>query len=288
MPTGHSDPHARTKEESSMPMIRSAACWPAFGIVTAVAGAAWFIADEGGFHPRSSAAAIAQADPPTSPANALTASRREERRLKGTSVKSYRTRFRLNEDPISEGGRWINGRKDGMDWYDVITRNGVAHGAVTRGDYTDPTALLKGAWGKNQHGKGRVFSRNQTEKYYQEVEIRLRSSLTARTCTGYEVFWRCLKTPKAYVEIVRWNGKVKDWTSLKKYTGAQYGVKDGDLVEATIIGNVIKGYLNGVEMISVTDDTYKKGKPGIGFNYGVGESNVDFGFTYFEVDSSND
>src|SRR6516165_7056378 len=102
MPTGHSDPHARTKEESSMPMIRSAACWPAFGIVTAVAGAAWFIADEGGFHPRSSAAAIAQADPPTSPANALTASRREERRLKGTSVKSYRTRFRLNEDPISE------------------------------------------------------------------------------------------------------------------------------------------------------------------------------------------
>src|SRR5947209_3941745 len=30
------------------------------------------------------------------------------------------------------------------------------------------------------------------------------------------------------------------------------------------------------------------GNPGIGFNYGVGESNVDFGFTYFEVDSSND
>jgi hypothetical protein len=32
----------------------------------------------------------------------------------------------------------------------------------------------------------------------------------------------------------------------------------------------------------------KEGNPGIGFNYGVGESNVDFGFTYFEVDSSND
>jgi hypothetical protein len=131
---------------------------------------------------------------------------------------------------------------------------------VTKGDYTDPTALLKGVWGKNQHGKGKVFSRNQTEKYYQEVEIRLRSSLTPQKCTGYEVFWRCLKTPKAYVEIVRWNGKVKDWTSLKKLTGAQYGVKDGDLVEATIIGNVIKGYLNGVEMISVTDDTYQGGQ----------------------------
>ena len=270
-----------------MSMIRSGVCWPAFGIL-AVAGTAWFIADEGWFHPHLSAAAIAQANPPTSRANALTASLTDERRLKGKSVKSYSTRFQLNEDPISESGRWINGQQDGNDWYDVITKNGVAYGAVTKGDYTDPTALLKGVWGKNQHGKGKVFSRNQTEKCYQEVEIRLRSSLTPQKCTGYEVFWRCLKTPKAYVEIVRWNGKVKDWTSLRKHTGAQYGVKDGDLVEATIIGNVIKGYLNGVEMISVTDDTYKEGNPGIGFNYGVGDSNVDFGLTYFEVDSSND
>ena len=271
-----------------MSRIQSSARLRAFGIVAAVAGAAWFNADEGGVHPRLLSAAIAQAGSPTLPANGLTISPTDERRLKGKSVESYSTRFQLNEDPISEGGRWINGRKDGNDWYDVITKNGVAYGAVTQGDYTDPTALLKGVWGKNQHGKGKVFSRNQTEKYYQEVEIRLRSSLTPQKCTGYEVFWRCLKTPKAYVEIVRWNGKVKDWTSLKKYTGAQYGVKDGDLVEATIIGNVIKGYLNGKEMISVTDDTYKEGSPGIGFNYGVGESNVDFGFTYFEVDSSND
>ena len=140
-----------------MSMIRSAVCWPAFGIVAAVAGTAWFIADEGGFHPRLSAAAIAQADPPTSRANALTASLTDERRLKGKSVKSYSTRFQLNEDPISESGRWMNGQKDGIDWYDVITKNGVAYGAVTKGDYTDPTALLKGVWGKNQYGKAKVF-----------------------------------------------------------------------------------------------------------------------------------
>ena len=270
-----------------MSSIRSAVCWRGFGIVAAVAGTAWFLAAEGGIDRCWSADRSAQADTPTSTA-AGAAGPKDERGQKGKSVKSYRTRFQLNEDPISEGGRWINGAKDGIDWYDVITKNGVAYGAVTKGDYTDPTALLKGVWGKNQHGKGKVFSRNQTEKYYQEVEIRLRSSLMPQNCTGYEVFWRCLKTPKAYVEIVRWNGKVKDWTSLKKHTGAKYGVKDGDLVEATIIGNVIKGYLNGVELISVTDDTYKEGTPGIGFNYGVGESNVDFGFTYFEVDSSND
>jgi hypothetical protein len=209
-------------------------------------------------------------------------------RPKVTSVRSYSTGFRLNEDPISEGGMWINGGRDGVDWYNVITKNGVAYGAVTKGEYTDPTALLAGTWGKNQTVRAKVFSRNQTEKYYQEVEIRLRSTLTRHQCTGYEVFWRCLKTQNAYVEIVRWNGKVRDWTSLVKHTGPQYGVKDGDLVKATIVGNVIKGYLNGVEVISATDNTYQTGNPGMGFNFGVGQSNVDFGFSHYEVDSFND
>ncbi len=51
---------------------------------------------------------------------------------------------------------------------------------------------------------------------------------------------------------------------------------------------MIKGYVNGVEVISATDDTYHAGSPGMGFNFGVGESNGDFGFSYYEVDSYND
>ncbi len=154
---------------------------------------------------------------------------------------------------------------------------------MSQGEYTDPTALLAGTWGNNQTVQATVFSRNQTEKYFQEVEIRLRSTLSPHHCTGYEVFWRCLKAQNAYVEIVRWNGKVGDWTSLKKLNGAQYGVKDGDLVKATIAGNVIKGYVNGVEVIFAIDNTYKEGNPGMGFNFGVGESNGDFGFKSYEV-----
>jgi len=94
-----------------------------------------------------------------------------------------------------------------------------------------------------------------------------------------------LKSKNAYVEIVRWNGKVGDWTSLKKLNGAKYGVKDGDLVKATVLGNVITGYVNGVEVISATDNTYKEGNPGMGFNFGVEQSNGDFGFKSYEVDS---
>ena len=203
-------------------------------------------------------------------------------------ARSYSTHFPLDEAPISESGMWINGATDGMDWHDVITENGVAHGAVSTGRYTDPTALLTGAWGQNQTVKALVYSKNQTERYYQEVEIRLRSTLAAHSCTGYEVFWRCLKTENAYAEIVRWNGSVGDWTSLQKHTGTQYGVSHGDLVEAKIVGDVIRGYVNGVDVISATDTTYTAGSPGMGFNYGVGETNVDFGFSYFEVDTYDD
>jgi hypothetical protein len=226
------------------------------------------------------------------------------------SVRSYRTRFQHDEGPISEGGIWLNGARDGIDWADVIVRNGVAYGAVTRmqaaerrieqgnlasadaeavpeGDYDDPTALLSGVWGKNQHVTAAVFSRNQTEEYFQEVEIRLRSTLTPHRCTGYEVFWRCLKTENAYAEIVRWNGKIGDFTSLRKLSGPQYGVRDGDVVEATISGHDIKGFINGVEVISATDDGFDAGSPGIGFNFFVGNTNVDHGFTSFAVDSYN-
>jgi hypothetical protein len=204
---------------------------------------------------------------------------------------------------------WLNGRKDGIDWADVVTKNGVAYGEVTRmavaerrveqgnldstsgeaslpeGDYDDPTAVLAGAWGRNQHAKGTVFSKNPTEKYFQEVELRLRSAISPHLCTGYEVFFRCLKSENGYAEIVRWNGKIMDFTSLQKLIGPQYGVEDGDVVEATIRGNVIKGFINGMEVISATDDVFETGSPGIGFNFFVGNTNVDHGFTSFEVDT---
>ena len=60
------------------------------------------------------------------------------------------------------------------------------------------------------------------------------------------------------------------------------------MVEASIVGNVIKGFLNGTEVITATDKTYTTGNPGMGFNYGVGKTNADFGFSSYEVDSNND
>ncbi len=104
-----------------------------------------------------------------------------------------------------------------------------------------------------------VFSRNQTNKYFQEVEIRLRTTITPHSCTGYEVFWRCLKTEEAYAEIVRWDGVIKTWKSLTRKVGPEFGVKDGDIVEACIIGNEIRGYINGV-LVTAGDRRYVHGR----------------------------
>jgi hypothetical protein len=118
-------------------------------------------------------------------------------------------------------------------------------------DYDDPTAVLARDWGKHQHVKATVFSRNPTDAYFQAVEIRLRSTITPHSCTGYEVFWQRLKTEGGYAEIVRWNGRIADFTSLRKLIGPEYGVKHWDAVQATIAGNVLQGFINGVEVISV-------------------------------------
>lgn len=243
---------------------------------------------------------------------AARAARRARPSIDNLMKRSYRTRFERDENPISEGGMWLNGKTDRIDWSDVITRDGHAYGAVTRmavaerrveqsdlgaglsdgslpeGDYDDPTAILAGEWGRNQHVRARVFSKNPTNRYFQEVEIRLRSSIAPHICTGYEVFWRRLKTAEGYAEIVRWNGKVGDFTSLCKLIGPEYGVEDGDEVEAVITAGSIKGIVNGREMISVSDNVFKSGSPGIGFNFFVGNTNVDHGFSHFEVETHDD
>ena len=230
-------------------------------------------------------------------------------------TRSYATKFQAEEDPLSEGGIWVQGRTHGIDWVDIKSTGGLAIGDVSRApsvntdrerqpsdfteeeiqaiyhddaDYDDPTAILAGKWGRNQHGRARVFSRNPTDVYWQEVEIRLRSAIEPHVCTGYEVFWRCLPNKDGYVQVARWNGAVRDFTVLGVHVGPEYGVADGDLIEASIVGNVITGWRNGVKIIEVTDEVFTEGGPGIGFNFGAGDTNVDHGLTSFEVETWDD
>jgi hypothetical protein len=195
--------------------------------------------------------------------------------------RTYTTHFPLAESPISENGNWISGGVLGVDWGDVLTTPGLAMGRDGPVDFSDPVALLTGAWGPDQTAEATVYSVRPTTACNQEVELRLRSCLSAHKCTGYEVLFRCMKTPGAYMEVVRWNGRVADFTYLSRNKGPQYGVANGDVIKATIIGNVISVYVNGTLLATVEDNAFAAGSPGIGFNFGCGETYGDFGLTSF-------
>lgn len=197
------------------------------------------------------------------------------------TLRTYTTSFPLTESPISDSGNWVNGMDVGLDWHNVVTTPGLAMGTDAAEAFSDPTALLTGTWSADQMVEATVYSVNQTESCYQEVEIRLRSQMSAHSITGYEILFRCLKTSEAYLAIVRWDGALGDFTYLSSKNGSQYGVTNGDVVKASISGNAITVYINGVLVDSVTDGTYATGNPGMGFDYGCGTTYEDFGFTKF-------
>lgn len=202
---------------------------------------------------------------------------------------SYTTAFPLAESPISEGGRWINGGTVGLDWTNVSTTPGLAIGHQVGASYTDATALLTGAWNPDQQATGTVYaSGTLDEACYSEVELRLRSAVTAHNSRGYEISFKVSPTSSAYLIIVRWNGALGDFTFLFNSSGAQYGVKQGDVVTATVVGNVITAYKNGVQLAQVTDATYTDGSPGMGFNLengapGCAGTNDRYGFSSYSA-----
>jgi hypothetical protein len=200
--------------------------------------------------------------------------------------RTYTTMFPLAEQPISEGGNWINGRTVGLDWSDVWTTAGLAIGRQTGASYTDATALLTGPWGADQSATATVHAVNPKDACYQEVELRLRSAISAHSNTGYEIGYHVITGSTAYLIIVRWNGPLGNFSYLFEGHGAQYGIRAGDVVSADIRGNVITAYINGVVVGQATDNTYASGSPGMGFNLenapaGCSGTNGDYGFTSF-------
>ena len=106
--------------------------------------------------------------------------------------KSYTTTFSLAENPLSEGGRWINGGTAGLDWSNVQIVPGLAFGTQSGSQgYDDSTAVLAGAWSPNQTMEATVRTANQqSDPVFEEVELRLRTTIRSHRITGYEVKFR--------------------------------------------------------------------------------------------------
>jgi hypothetical protein len=200
---------------------------------------------------------------------------------------TYTTTFQGEENPLSEGGKWSN---SGLDWTNIRKGGGIAYSTQSGTEtgkfkFKDSYAILSG-FAPDQEAWGKVVIKKPTSAYIQEVEILLRFTSTAHKTTGYECFARCVDSRSSYVEIVRWDGPVGKFTYLARMHGEGFGLKHGDTLKASVIGNVITVYVNGVQKAQVTDDTFKTGNPGIGEylscekGQGIG-TNADFGFAGF-------
>jgi hypothetical protein len=207
---------------------------------------------------------------------------------------TYSTTFPLTEDPISEGGKWVSGKTLGLDWTDVSTTPGRAVGHETGANFTDSTAVLQNlSWAPDQKATAVVSTiAPGVDNCSQEVELRLRTTISAHSITGYEINFEYSQNSTGYMQIVRWNGAFGDFTGLQTFNGQQFGVTNGDIVSATIVGNVITAFKNGVQQGQVTDSTFSSGSPGMGFNLDNSQSgcpgtNAAYGFSKFTaVDST--
>ena len=202
---------------------------------------------------------------------------------------SYSTNFPVAQNPISQGGSWYNGADDGIDWCNVQTSIGYAWGVgPCLVSYADPTAILKGTWGPDQTVQATARIAMTNASYYQEIELRLRTTVRAHSITGYEINFG---VSHAYLEIVRWNGPLADFTYLGsscKYPSVcgrvtGFTIQNGDVAKATISGSTISVYVNGNLRARATDGTYTTGNPGIGYNYGCGTSYANFAWENFSA-----
>jgi hypothetical protein len=144
--------------------------------------------------------------------------------------------------------------------------------------------LLTGTWGPNQTVQATVKTVNQNDSIFEELEIRLRSTISANRSTGYECLFSARSSANAYVQIVRWNGALGDWTLLDGRGGSSMALYNGDTIKCTAIGSTITAYINGVQKLQVTDSTYTTGNPGIGaYLESATAVNGDYGFTSFSA-----
>ncbi len=204
-----------------------------------------------------------------------------------TASGSYSTNFPATENPISEGGKWIDGKVVGGNWNNPQTSSGKAYASVRSGlsgsRYDDSIAHLSTSFidfNPNQYAQATVFRVNgYSPTGGHEVELLLRFQITANNARGYEILWGA----PGYLAIVRWNGPLGNYTPL--LDNVQIGpAAEGDVLRAEISGSIIKVYRNGsLVATGPSDSTWADGQPGIGFWPVDSSTPQNYGWKTFEA-----
>jgi hypothetical protein len=202
-------------------------------------------------------------------------------------AQTYTTSFSTTENPLSENGKWTNGGDVGLDWQNVRTTAGTpnkAYGTGVSYDYNDCIAVLSG-FPANQSAEATVYlAAGYTPPSSHEIELLLRFQVSAHNARGYEInFW----AGGSGVQVVRWNGRMGDWTELRNTGTGPQGLVTGDIVKAQMIGNTVTVFKNGTVISTVTDDTFKDGNPGMGFFIRPGGAPDKYCFTRYSASATD-
>jgi hypothetical protein len=206
-----------------------------------------------------------------------------------SGTRTYFTSFPSTENPISEGGNWINGGTTGLDWTDARTTTNKTFGTesgIGADKFDDSIAALSGTWGNDQAAQATVFVSSQSP-FSAEAELLLRRTITPHFSGGYE--FNCSVAPSnPYMFIIRWPGPLgrtlDSFTTVAGRLGI--GCVNGDVIGATAIGSTLTMYKNGVPIISGTDTAYSDGSPGVGFFVNNPGTVANFGFTNFAANDN--
>lgn len=200
-------------------------------------------------------------------------------------VADFTTSFPATENPISQSSIWLNGATDGIDWKDVQTTSATdsihrAAGSLVVTGFDDPTAILKTSFRtftNNQFAQGTIYTQSGyvPTGTYHEAELRLRSALSAHSCTGYEVLF-AYNDPAIKSDgyaVVKWNGAINDFTTIIDQDGHIVPpIADGDVFRVELRGSTMKVFRNGTQLDTDIDVTVggtvaliSSGNPGVGF-----------------------
>lgn len=181
---------------------------------------------------------------------------------------SYTTNFDATENPLSEGGHWVNGGTTGLDWQNVRSASGLGFGTGASSAYDDCIAhLTNHTIGADHQVSGTIrLASGYVASSSHELGLYLRMQISAHLARGYEIL---LPAPGGGVfQVMVWDGPMG---SFHEITGRGGGgslpraLRDGDIVSAKIVGSTISVYLNGTLFNTTVDSTYSSGNPGMGF-----------------------
>jgi hypothetical protein len=182
----------------------------------------------------------------------------------GQASASYSTVFPSTENPLSDGGKWVQGGTVGLDWQNTRSVPGLeyASGVNAYWNYDDSISHLTG-FAANHYAQATYFKdAGYSPADSHECELLLRFDITAHNARGYEIQFPF----GGGIEIVKWNGPAGDYTVITTNgTGAGPGtLVTGDVLRAEMVGSVITVKKNGATCFSVTDTAWTSGQPGIG------------------------